>query len=50
MTPGVAARLQRLQFHDDTDRHLEAPMGYDEAHFRANDLPKEAYDGSCAPQ
>jgi len=49
MTPGAAARPQRLEGLADAARHLEAPMGYDEAYLRAYERPKEAYDGSCAP-
>jgi len=47
--PKIVAGIARSFFLEDADRHLEALMGYDEAHFRAHDLPKEFHDGRRAP-
>jgi cation diffusion facilitator CzcD-associated flavoprotein CzcO len=47
--PKIVAGIARSFFLDDADRHLEALMGYDEAHFRAHGMPKELHNGRRAP-
>lgn len=48
--PKIVAGIARSFFLEDADRHLDALMGYDEAHFRAHDvMPKESHNGSRSP-
>ncbi len=47
--PKIVAGIARSFFLEDADRHLEALMRYDEAHFRIHDLQKGSRNGSRAP-
>jgi len=47
--PKIVAGIARSFFLEDADRHLDALINYDEAHFRAHDIPKELHHGSRAP-
>ena len=48
--PKIVAGIARSFFLEDADRHLEALMGYDEAHFRAHGMPKELHNGRSTPR